>query len=63
MVCGVFTITGISDADVAGVVQRFKQNVPPPLSVTQTRAADGTWTVTATFPPCPPNTTHSAGGG
>jgi len=62
MVCGVFTVNGISDADVAGVVQRFKQNVPPPLSVTQKRAGDGTWTVVATFPPCPDNTSHSPGG-
>lgn len=59
MVCGTFTLKKIADADVAGVVARFKANVPPPLSVTQTKQADGTWTVVATFPPCPPNTSHS----
>lgn len=62
MVCGTFTITQISSDDVDGVVQRFNANNPPPLSVTKTQAQDGTWTVTATFPPCPENTTHSSGG-
>jgi hypothetical protein len=62
MICGTFTLTGISDADVAGVVARFKATVPAPLSVTQTKQADGTWTVVATFPPCPTNVSHSLSG-
>jgi hypothetical protein len=61
MVCGTFTITQIAAEDVDGVIARYKANKPPPVSVTKTKAPDGTWTVTATFPPCPPNTSHSTG--
>ena len=61
MVCGTFTINRIASADVDGVVQRFNANDPPPLSVTKAQDADGTWTVTARFPPCPENMTHSSG--
>jgi hypothetical protein len=59
MICGTFTITKISDADVDGVVARFKATVPPPLSVTKTKQSDGTWTVVATYPPCAANVSHS----
>lgn len=60
MVCGTFTLTKIATSTAAdAIVTRFKTNVPPPTSTTKTQEADGTWTVTATFPPCPPNTTHS----
>lgn len=61
MICGTFTLTKISDAEVAGVVARFKATVPPPISVTQTKQSDGTWTVVATFAPCPANVSHSTG--
>lgn len=62
MICGTFTVTKISDADVAGVVARFKATVPAPLDVSQTKQADGTWTVVATYPPCGDNVSHSASG-
>jgi hypothetical protein len=61
MICGTFTRIKIPQNEVAGVVNLFKATVPPPTNVTQTQAADGTWTVVATWPPCPPNTTHSTG--
>lgn len=59
MICGAFTVTKIRDADVAGVVARFKATVPAPLDVTQTKQPDGTWTVVATYPPCAANVSHS----
>jgi hypothetical protein len=62
MICGAFTYTKVNDADVAGVVARYKATVPAPLSVTQTKQSDGTWTVVATFAPCAPNVSHSASG-
>ncbi len=62
MICGTFTLTKISDTDVAGVVARFKATLPPPLNVTQTKQSDGTWTVVATYPPCASNVSHSASG-
>lgn len=61
MVCGTFTITQIDTQDVDGVVKRFELNQPPPLKVIKAQQADGTWTVVATFPPCPANTTHDPG--
>jgi hypothetical protein len=62
MVCGTFTMAKVSADDVDGVVQRYQLNDPPPLSVTKQQEADGTWTVVATFPPCPDTVTHSTGG-
>jgi hypothetical protein len=61
MVCGTFTLTKIATSEVDGVVAGYNANNPRPISVTKTKAADGTWTVTATFPPCPANTSHSTG--
>ena len=63
MVCGTFSIKKIADADVDGVEERFRLNDPPPNSVTREKQTDGTWTVTAVFPPCPENTTHTLGSG
>lgn len=62
MVCGTFTMTQVPANNVAGVVARYKANVPPPTSVTSTQQPDGTYTVVAVFPPCPPNTTHDVTG-
>lgn len=59
MVCGVFKMSAVPEAEVQGVVERFETNVPPPLSVARTPDGAGTFTVTATFPPCPGNTSHS----
>jgi hypothetical protein len=62
MICGTFTVKNIPTNEVDGVVARFQATVPPPTGVpTKTRAADGSWTVIATWPPCPASTTHSAG--
>jgi hypothetical protein len=61
MICGTFTVTNIPTNEVDGVVARYQATVPHPTSVQKTQAADGSWTVTATWPPCPPNTTHSTG--
>jgi hypothetical protein len=58
MVCGVFTTSQIPDGFQTSVVALYKANVPPPTSVTSTKEADETWTVVATWPPCPPSTTH-----
>jgi len=60
MVCGTFTRKGVSQAQLQMVVNLFKANIPPPTSVTSTKENDGTYTVVATWPPCPPDTTHSA---
>lgn len=60
MVCGTFKINGVTDSEVTGVVARFWANVPPPIKVTPTMNADGTWTVTATFPPCSETVTDNA---
>jgi hypothetical protein len=59
MVCGVFTKDNVPNNRIAGVVKRFQDNQPPPDKVEKTKNADGTWKVTVTFPPCPPDTTHS----
>lgn len=60
MVCGVFTTSQIPDGDQASVIALYKANVPPPISVTATQGTDGTWTVVATWPPCPHATEHRA---
>jgi hypothetical protein len=61
MACGVYTVTKVPDAHVGEVIGDF--NLDNPVSVTKTKQADGTWTVVATFLPCPPDqpqTTTSA---
>jgi len=62
MVCGTFSIQNIPNGQQDAVANGFQNNIPPPTQVTKTQAADGTWTVTAQWPPCPDNTTttHSA---
>ena len=59
MVCGTFTLTGLSSADADNYVNMFKMNKPPPTSVTKNPEAGGTYGVVAVFPPCPAGTTHS----
>ena len=59
MICGVFSTTGMTQAEAQQRAQDYSDVVPAPLSVTTTRAADGTFTVTATWPPCGANTTHA----
>jgi hypothetical protein len=60
MVCGTFTTTNVPDGEQAAVAALYRANVPPPTEVTSTRQADGTWTVVATWPPCPTDTSHAA---
>jgi hypothetical protein len=61
MTCGTFTTTNIpTQAQANAVAASYKQNIPAPTSVT-VQQVGSTWTVTATWPPCPPSTTHSSG--
>ncbi len=62
MICGSFTMHGIPNGQQDDVYSGFKNNSPPPISVTKAQSADGTWSVTAEWPPCPTGTTtsHSA---
>lgn len=63
MVCGTFTITKVPDDKLQEAIDLFKANEPPPTTVTSSKDTNGTNTVTAVFPPCPDNTTHSSDGG
>jgi hypothetical protein len=59
MVCGTFTLTGLTSADADDYVNIYKMNKPPPISVNKTPEPGGaTFSVVAVFPPCPPGTTH-----
>jgi hypothetical protein len=60
MVCGIFSATTSSRTDADEQAQNYRDNDPPPISVTVTQGVDNTWVVTAVWPPCPPGTTHSA---
>jgi hypothetical protein len=62
LICGTFSLASVPDGQQDAISNGFRTNVPPPTSVTQVQAADGTWTVTAQWPPCPAGTTttHSA---
>ena len=61
-ICGTWSQSGIPNGKQDGVVKGFKDNVPPPTSVTKKQAEDGSWTVTAEWPPCEAGITvsHSA---
>lgn len=62
MTCGTFTVTKVQQAKLQQTIDLFNANKPPPTSVTSNPDGAGTYTVVATFPPCPGNTTHSASG-
>ena len=62
MICGTFTVKGVPEAKAARTKRLFEANDPPPTSVTSKKEDDGTYTVTAVFPKCPDNTTHSTDG-
>ncbi|HEX8668998.1 MAG TPA: hypothetical protein VF727_11580 [Allosphingosinicella sp.] len=62
MVCGTFTLRKVPEAEVADTVALFEANVPPPNSVTSAPDGEGTFTVTAVFPPCPPEMEHDPAG-
>jgi len=63
MPCGTFVTSGLSETKAKTTKALFEANQPPPKSVTSEKQADGTFTVTAVFPPCPEGTTHSSGDG
>jgi hypothetical protein len=54
MPCGVWTIKDVPANQLDNVVGNF--NLDAPIKVEKTKQADGNWTVTATFAPCPPGT-------
>lgn len=54
MPCGTFTTSKIPNGQQDAVGADFQ--LDNPTTVSKTQATDGTWTVTAVFPPCPPNT-------
>jgi hypothetical protein len=56
-ICGSFTQTGIPNGQQDAVADGYRNNIPPPTSVTKVQQPDGTWTVTAEWPPCPSGTT------
>jgi hypothetical protein len=62
MICGTFTKRQLTKNEADLTVKLFKLSNPPPTSVTETPDSAGTYTVTATWPPCPAGTTHSVDG-
>ena len=63
MPCGTFTVSKVPQATLQQTIVLFQANQPPPNSVTSAVDGQGTYTVTAVFPPCPDNTAHSSDGG
>jgi hypothetical protein len=55
MPCGVWTIKDVPANQLDNVVGNF--NLDAPIKIEKTQQADGNWTVTATFAPCPPGQT------
>jgi hypothetical protein len=53
MTCGPFSRDLIPADKIKGVLHRLKTNKPPPTNVVSTQNPDGTFKVTADFPPCP----------
>jgi hypothetical protein len=62
MICGTFTMSAVSSADVDVIVAGYQATQPPPTNVTKTQNGDGTWTVTAVYPSCTSDTTHTVVG-
>ena len=62
MVCGTYTVSGVAQDDLQRRMNIWRATKPPPTSVTAEQDDDGTYTITAVFPPCPDDTTHSPGG-
>lgn len=63
MICGTFVLDSVPDDQAESTVAGFRNNDPPPTSVDKTKNADGTWKITAVWPPCSNGvtTTHSPG--
>lgn len=62
MVCGTFTVSKVPESQVANRVNLWNATKPPPTSVSSSQDPDGTYTITAVFPPCGSNTTHTTDG-
>ena len=62
MVCGTFTVQDVPAEALQETMDIWRGNDPPPMTVTSSQNADGTYTVTAVFPPCPEGTTHEPRG-
>ena len=62
MACGTFTQKGVPADQLQNAVLLWKASKPPPTSVTSKQDPDGTYTITAVFPDCPPGTSHDPGG-
>jgi hypothetical protein len=62
MTCGTFKTSQVPADQVDDVMSGYQANVPAPTSVSKAEDADGTYTVTAVFPDCPPSTTHDSKG-
>jgi len=58
MICGTFTMRGMTSDEADAEVADFKTTNP--ISVTKKQEADGTYTVTAVYPDCAANTSHVA---
>lgn len=61
MTCGTFTVSAVAQDKLQQTIQLFKASTPPPTSVSSAADGSGTYTVTATYPPCPNGTTHTNG--
>jgi hypothetical protein len=61
-ICGSFSMSGIPNGKQDAIEKGYRDNIPPPTNVTKVQNADGSWTVTADWPPCPDGTTvtHAA---
>ncbi|MBN9560086.1 MAG: transglycosylase SLT domain-containing protein [Alphaproteobacteria bacterium] len=60
MICGTFATTGMTKSEADQCAQDYRDTVPAPTTVTLEQSGDGTWTVTAAWPPCESNTAHAA---
>lgn len=61
MTCGTFTTTDIPADQADAVEELYRAGTPAPTSVTRTQQPNGLYTITAVYPPCPPNTSHASG--
>ena len=64
MVCGTFVVDNIPQSNVNAVYNGFLSNTPSPTRVDKAQNPDGSWKVTAVWPPCFEGTltSHSAEG-
>lgn len=60
MVCGTFTVKNVPQDKLEQTMAIWRASTPTP-NVTSAKD-DGTYTVTAVFPPCPANVKHDPSG-